>query len=91
MSQSTKIDIYSEDAQVINDLASALSVSSKEAMYLIIKFYQLKESSDIQSIKWKLIQRLEKGNMNWSYLLALRFLYITIGEILKQTNFHVRT
>lgn len=91
MKVSTQIDIYNEDAEVINDLAKSLSVSSKEAMYLIIKFYQLKESSDIQSIKWKLIQKLEKGHINWSYLLALRFLYITLGEILKQTNFHVRT
>lgn len=86
----TKLDVYSEDAQVVTDLANSLNISTSEAMYLIIKFYQLRDPSDIQSIKWKLIKRLESKKINWPFLLALRFLYITIGEILRQTNFYVR-
>lgn len=85
------IETYKEDGYYIKDLAESLGVSTQEAVYLMVKFYQLKESTDIQAIKWKLIKKLEAGNMNWHYLLSLRFLYITLGEILTQTHFHVNT
>lgn len=84
------VNLYSEDAEVVDRLAKTLSITTEEALYLIIKFYQLKDPSDIQSIKWKLIKKLKNQGLDWSFLLALRFLYITIGEILRQTNFHVR-
>lgn len=84
------VNLYSEDAEIVDRLAKTLDITTEEALYLIIKFYQLKDSNDIQSIKWKLIKKLKNQGLDWSFLLSLRFLYITIGEILRQTNFHVR-